>query len=53
MTYAPPYHLEGPETDVTSLCKGYITVTPLHFDLTRYDILPEVGGWDWAGGGVK
>ena len=42
MTYNPPYHLEGPETDVTSLCEGYITVTPLHFDLTRYDLLPEV-----------
>ena len=39
MTYNPPFHLEGPETDVTSLCEGYITVTPLHFDLTRYDLL--------------
>ena len=48
MTYNPPYHLEGPETDVTSLCEGYITVTPLHFDLTRYDLLPEVGRWDWG-----
>lgn len=49
MTYNPPFHLEGPETDVTSLCEGYITVTPLHFDLTRYDLIPEVGGWDWNG----
>ena len=49
MTYNPPYHLEGPETDVTSLCEGYITVTPLHFDLTRYDLLPEVGRWNWTG----
>src|SRR5262249_31098364 len=24
MTYAPPYHLEGPETDVTALAEGYI-----------------------------
>ena len=39
MTYIPPFHLEGPETDVTSLCEGYITVTPLHFDLTRGRIL--------------
>ncbi len=49
MTYNPPYHLEGPETDVTSLCEGYITVTPLGFDLTRHDQLGEVGKWDWAG----
>ena len=41
MTYDPPFHLEGPETDVTSLCEGYITVTPLHFDLTRYDAIAE------------
>ncbi|MEO6810072.1 MAG: 5'/3'-nucleotidase SurE, partial [Isosphaeraceae bacterium] len=32
MTYAPPYQIEGPETDVTGLIEGYITVTPLHFD---------------------
>jgi 5'-nucleotidase len=51
MTYTPPYHLDGPETDVTSLCEGYITVTPLHFDMTRYDLLPDVGGWDWNLGG--
>ena len=48
MTYNPPFHLEGPETDVTGLCDGYITVTPLHFDLTRYDLIPQVAGWDWG-----
>jgi 5'-nucleotidase len=47
MTYNPPYHLEGPETDVTSLSEGYITVTPLHFDLTRYDAIPEIRRWKW------
>ena len=47
MTYNPPYHLEGPETDVTSLCEGYITVTPLHFDLTRYDTIAELSRWKW------
>ncbi len=49
MTYSPPYHLEGPETDVTSLSEGYITVTPLHFDLTRYDLIPSIGQWNWKG----
>jgi 5'-nucleotidase len=48
MTYNPPYNIEGPETDVTSLCEGYITVTPLHFDLTRYDRLDALSGWDWS-----
>jgi 5'-nucleotidase len=47
MTYAPPYHLDGPVTDVTSLTEGYITVTPLHFDLTRHDLLPQLRDWEW------
>jgi 5'-nucleotidase len=25
-----------PDTDVTALAEGYITITPLHFDLTDY-----------------
>src|SRR4051812_20058746 len=29
LTYAPPFHLDGPENDVSSLAEGYITVTPL------------------------
>lgn len=48
LTYAPPYHLEGPETDVTSLTQGYITVTPLHFDMTHQGLLSELSGWDWS-----
>jgi 5'-nucleotidase len=48
MTYAPPYNLEGPETDVTSLSEGYITVTPLHFDMTRHDQLADLGRWEWT-----
>ena len=47
MTYNPPYHLEGLETDVTRLCEGYITITPLHFDLTRYDTISEIDKWKW------
>ncbi|GBD37669.1 5'-nucleotidase SurE [bacterium HR36] len=37
-----------PDTDVTALAEGYITVTPLHFDLTDYRRLEtlqrELGG---------
>jgi 5'-nucleotidase len=36
-----------PDTDVTALEEGYITVTPLQFDLTHAALLGEVGGWDW------
>lgn len=49
LTYAPPFHLEGEECDVSSLAEGYITVTPLHFDLTRHDLLPALRDSDWDG----
>ncbi len=48
MTYNPPYNIQGPETDVTSLSEGYITVTPLHFDLTRHDLLGQLRDWKWG-----
>ena len=48
LTYAPPYALDGPETDVSSLAEGFITVTPLHFDLTRHDKLKDLAAWDWS-----
>ena len=47
ITYNPPYNVRGPETDVSSLCEGYITVTPLHFDLTRHDLIGDVSRWKW------
>ena len=47
MSYTPPYAAEGPETDVTSLAEGYITITPLHFDLTRADQVETMSGWTW------
>lgn len=50
MTYRPPFHLEGPETDVTALTQGYISVTPLHFDLTKPDQMAAVSRWDWTTG---
>jgi len=48
LTYNPPHHLRGPETDVSSLCEGYITVTPLHFDLTRHDLIDDISRWKWG-----
>jgi 5'-nucleotidase len=36
-----------PDTDVTALEEGYITVTPLQFNLTHADLLREMNGWEW------
>lgn len=40
--------LESPEnckTDVSNLKNGYVTVTPLHYDLTNFSLLKEVDSW--------
>jgi 5'-nucleotidase len=36
-----------PDTDVTALHEGYITVTPLQFDLTHAALLAEMAAWQW------
>jgi 5'-nucleotidase len=36
-----------PDTDVSALAEGYVTVTPLQFDLTQAALLREMGDWDW------
>lgn len=30
------------QTDITALAEGYITITPIQYDLTRYDMLEKV-----------
>lgn len=41
-----PRQLE-PETDVQDLSDGYVTVTPLHFDLTETAVLNQCRAFDW------
>jgi 5'-nucleotidase len=36
-----------PDTDVTALAEGYITVTPLQFNLTHAARLQEASRWQW------
>jgi len=44
-TNDPPPQPEGHETDLTALAKGKITLTPLHYNLTRHDLLPHMLDW--------
>ena len=37
-----------PESDVFAMSEGYITVTPLQFDLTHAALLAQMRGWDWT-----
>jgi 5'-nucleotidase len=36
-----------PDTDVSALAEGFITVTPLQFNLTHADLLREMSCWEW------
>jgi 5'-nucleotidase len=36
-----------PDTDVTALAEGYITVTPLQFNLTHAVMLESMRDWSW------
>jgi 5'-nucleotidase len=36
-----------PDTDVTALAEGWITVTPLQFDLTQAMLLEQMNRWQW------
>jgi 5'-nucleotidase len=36
-----------PDTDVTALAEGYITVTPLQFNLTNAARLQDMNEWQW------
>jgi len=38
-----------PDTDVTALAEGWITVTPLQFNLTQHDMLKKMNDWRWEG----
>jgi 5'-nucleotidase len=36
----------GHESDFKAVDDGYISVTPLHLDLTNYRLLEEIRGWN-------
>lgn len=40
----PPQHGKL-ETDLSALEKGFVTLTPLHYDMTRYNLLQEMAQW--------
>lgn len=35
----------GPGTDFYAVNAGYVSITPLHLDLTHYKVLDELSGW--------
>ena len=45
----PDFHCPEPhpDSDVTALAEGYVTVTPLQFNLTQAALLEQMQGWHW------
>lgn len=37
---------EAPESDVFAVREGYVAITPIHYDMTRYDFLNSLQEWD-------
>jgi 5'-nucleotidase len=44
-TNDPPPQPEGHETDLTALEKGYVTLSPLQYDMTKQKVLAEMEQW--------
>jgi 5'-nucleotidase len=42
---AGPEQDAGPGTDFDAIRRGYISITPIHVDLTRYQALEQIAGW--------
>ena len=42
---AGPEQDAGPGTDFDAIRRGYVSITPIHVDLTRYQALEQVASW--------
>jgi 5'-nucleotidase len=40
---------QGDETDLSAIDAGYVSVTPIHYDLTAYEFLKALDDWKWDG----
>ncbi|GMT41930.1 MAG: 5'-nucleotidase SurE [bacterium] len=38
---------KDPKTDIKALEEGYITVTPIQYDLTNHSFMDELTNWEW------
>jgi len=46
-TNDPPPRMDGEESDLTALARGFVTLTPLDFDMTHHAALNEMRQWSW------
>lgn len=43
----PGGDVEAEGTDIWAVHQGYVSVTPIHLDLTRHEFLPILQQWEW------
>lgn len=43
----PPESIPGEGTDGQALAEGYVSVSPVHQDLTSYELLENMSSWKW------
>ncbi len=42
-----PTGLPDEGTDFGALAQGYVSINPLHLDMTAHDLIQQMGGWSW------
>ncbi len=47
-TNEPPPEKTNHESDLAALAEGFVTLTPLCFDMTKTSLLPEMQHWKWS-----
>lgn len=45
----PPTGISEEGTDVWALAEGFISITPVHMDMTEYSLLGQLKEWDFTG----
>ena len=48
-----PTGLPDEGTDFGALARGYVSINPLHLDMTAHDIITQMGEWGWEPGGKR
>lgn len=43
----PPSGVKEKGTDFGELTEGYVSITPIQLDLTAYQVVEEISGWEW------
>jgi 5'-nucleotidase len=43
-----PYYWIGGDAPTGVPEEGYVSITPLHLDMTAYRVMDELAGWEWG-----